>query len=545
MSKPPPKRRGPPTTATALTAAIQALERRALDPVDGASTSAFRILFGIIGLTAVARFFAYGWINALYLAPAHHFTYPGFAWVQPWPGWGMYAHFAALGLLSIGIAAGYRWRWCAALFAVGFTYVELLDQTTYLNHYYLVSLLALLLAVLPLDGRTVPRWAYWTLRFQVGVVYGFAGLAKLNPDWLLQALPLRIWLYQHSDLPAAGPLLAAPAAAYAMSWAGALFDLAIVPALLWRRTRIRAYAALALFHLLTGLLFPQLGIFPWLMTAGALIFFDPDWPQRLRDRILRRRNVPRPDIPRLDVVRPNVALRDVLRPDIARRDVAQPDTARPDAARQDVACPNVPTPDIARPDAARPDVPRPRVARPNSPGPHTPPSRRPALPTRFPRPTRAAIIVLTLFIILQIALPLRHYAYPGNVRWNEQGYRFAWRVMLSEKTGFVQYRVRCPDTGQSWLVFPDAYLTPIQTERMAIQPDLILQTAHLIAADYAAPGCPGVAVHADAHVAFNGRPNARLIDPDVDLAAIKPGLAPKHWILPYADGTGEDGYAGR
>lgn len=458
------------TAITAVTAIARGLERRALDPVDGASTSAFRILFGIIGLTAVVRFFAYGWIDALYLTPAHHFTYAGFGWVQPWPGWGMYAHFAALGLLSIGIAAGYRWRWCAALFAIGFTYVELLDQTTYLNHYYLVSLLALLLAVLPRDGRFVPRWAYWTLRFQVGVVYGFAGLAKLNPDWLLQALPLRIWLYQHGDLPAAGPLLAAPAAAYVMSWAGALFDLAVVPALLWRRTRMVAYAALALFHLLTGLLFPQLGIFPALMTASALLFLAPDWPQRLRDRILRR----------------------------------------PDAARSDI-----------------------------------PAARRPAPPTRLPRPNRAGIIALALFILLQIALPLRHYAYPGNVRWNEQGYRFAWRVMLSEKTGFVQYRVRCPDTGQTWLVFPDAYLTPLQTERMAIQPDLILQTAHLIAADYAARGCPGVAVNADAYVAFNGRPNARLIDPDVDLAAIKPGPYRKRWVLPYVDVDADADAAGR
>ena len=504
---------------TAIIAILSGLERRALDPVDGASTSAFRILFGIIGLTAVARFFAYGWIDALYLAPAHHFTYPGFDWVQPWPGWGMYAHFAALGLLSIGIAAGYRWRWCAALFAIGFTYVELLDQTTYLNHYYLVSLLALLPAVLPLDGRAVPRWAIWTLRFQIGIVYGFAGLAKLNPDWLLQALPLRIWLYQHSDLPAAGPLLAATETAYAMSWAGALFDLAIVPALLWRHTRIIAYAALALFHLLTGLLFPQLGIFPALMTASALLFFTPDWPQRLRDRILQRSQIlRRPDTPRPNATHPNATRHDAPRPDVARPDADRPDAARPDAARSA---------------ATRPD---------------TPPSRPPAPPTRFPRPARAAIIALTLFIILQIALPLRHYAYPGNVRWNEQGYRFAWRVMLSEKTGFVQYRVRCPDTGQTWLVFPDAYLTPLQTERMAIQPDLILQTAQLIAADYAAKGYPGVAVHADAYVAFNGRPNARLIDPDVDLAAIKPGPYRKRWVLPYvdADAAGRrDDYAGR
>ena len=127
---------------TAVSAISSGLERRAFCPVDGASIAAFRILFGLLGLATVVRFFAYGWIDALYIAPAHHFTYPGLGWAQPWPGWGMYAHFAALGLLSVGIAVGWRWRVCAALFGIGFTYVELLDQTTYLNHYYLVSLLA-------------------------------------------------------------------------------------------------------------------------------------------------------------------------------------------------------------------------------------------------------------------------------------------------------------------------------------------------------------------------------------------------------------------
>ena len=129
-------------------------------------------------------------------------------------------------------------------------------------------------------------------------------------------------------------------------------------------------------------------------------------------------------------------------------------------------------------------------------------------------------------------MPLRHYAYPGNVRWNEDGYRFAWRVMLTEKVGFVQYRARNAETGQAWLVAPEAYLTPLQVERMAIQPDLILQTAHIIAADFEQSGKGKVSVAADAFVSFNGRDNARLIDPNVDLAAIAPGLMPKWWVLP-------------
>jgi len=387
--------------------------------------------------------------------PDHHFTYLGFGWVRPWPGWGMYVHFAVLGLLSLGIAAGYRTRVCAALFFVSFTYVELLDRTTYLNHHYLMSLVSLLLAVLPLWGSSVPAWPIWTLRAQVGVVYAFAGIAKLNPDWLFSALPMRIWIYQHRDLPLIGPPLQETWAAYAMSWGGALFDLAIVPALLWRRTRLPAYCTLVAFHLATWVLFPQLGVFPWLMIGLTLIFFPPDWPRRLLRWI------------------PHIGA-------------------------------NIYSP-----------LPLPATA------------------ALLSWKTRAALVGLVLFVVVQLALPLRHFAYPGNVRWNEEGYRFAWRVMLTEKAGFVQYRVRDPDTGQSWLMEPDEYLTPLQVERMSFQPDMIQQTARIIAEDFTERGYPGVVVNADAFVAVNGRPNTRLIDPGVDLASIRPGLAPKAWVLPY------------
>ena len=88
--------------------------------------------------------------------------------------------------------------------------------------------------------------------------------------------------------------------------------------------------------------------------------------------------------------------------------------------------------------------------------------------------------------------------------------------MLTEKAGIVHYRVRDPDTGNTWLVTPDDYLTPLQVERMAFQPDLILQTAHFIADDFAVQGYDDVEVRAEAFVSWNGRINGRLIDPEVD-----------------------------
>ena len=445
---------------------------RAFRPVSGESAAAFRAIFGLVGLAVVLRLFARGWIGELYIEPEYHFGYPGFGWVRPWPDWGMYLHFAALGLLSIGVALGYRYRLCAALFFVGFTYAELIDRTTYLNHHYWIVLAALLIIFLPLNrvwsvdawrkpairADSLPSWVIWALRAQVGVVYVFAGIAKLNPDWLLHAQPMRRWLYQHGDMPLFGPLLQEVWIAYAMSWAGAAFDLTIVGWLLWRRTRLWAYLALVGFHVATWILFPRLGIFPWMMIGASLVFFDPDWPRRVMRAV--------------------------------RVKVGESASPRPSPIEGEGA-------------------------------------------GGLSWGRWAVLIGLGAFALFQVVMPLRHFAYPSNVRWSEEGYLFSWRVMLTEKVGFVQFRVRDADTGRSWIVSPDEYLTPLQVERMAFQPDLILQTAHFIAEDFAERGYSGVTVKADAFVSWNGRPNARLIDPDADLAAIAPGLGVKWWVLAY------------
>ena len=435
----------------------------AAHPVSAGSAAAFRIGFGLLGLAAVCRFVAKGWISELYLQPVNQFTYSGFWWVRPWPEWGMYAHFVLLGLASLGVALGYKYRLSIVAFFLLFTYVELIDKTTYLNHYYWVSLVGLLMIFMPLHRaasldarrsaapRTVPSYVIWILRAQVGAVYVFGGIAKLNPDWLLHAQPLRIWLYNNGDLPLLGRFLQEVWAAYAVSWAGAFFDLTIVCWLLWRRSRPAAYVLLVVFHVMTWFLFP-IGMFPWIMIVCSMVFFSPDWPRRALSRLLRR---------------------------------------------------PVPPP--------------------------------PAIRTHVFRPTWTWYVMaagLVVYALVQIAAPMRHLLYPGDVRWNEEGYRFAWRMMLTEKTGHARFRVTDPSTGEEWQEYPEKYLTPLQVERMAYQPDMILSTAHLIAHDMDERGRRGVEVRADVFVAFNGRKAARLIDPDVDLAQVEPGIGPKPWILP-------------
>jgi vitamin K-dependent gamma-carboxylase len=262
-------------------------------PVDIASLAAFRFLFGMVMAAGMVRFICKGWVHELYGQAVFYFPYPGFAWVHPWPEPFMQMHFVLLVLLAIAVAVGFYYRVCITLFFLGFTYVELIDQTAYLNHYYLVSLLSGLMIFLPahrgwsLDvylrpgfkQHVVPAWTINLLRFQIATVYLFAGLAKINADWLLHAEPLKIWLAARSDLPLVGPLLLQSWVACTASWLGAAYDLGVVFFLVYPRTRKAAFLAVILFHVGTWILF-NIGMFPWIMIAVTTIFFRPDWPRR-------------------------------------------------------------------------------------------------------------------------------------------------------------------------------------------------------------------------------------------------------------------------
>ncbi|MDB4973087.1 MAG: Vitamin K-dependent gamma-carboxylase, partial [Myxococcaceae bacterium] len=141
---------------------------------------------------------------------------------------------------------------------------------------------------------------------------------------------------------------------------------------------------------------------------------------------------------------------------------------------------------------------------------------------------------LTLYALVQVLVPLRHFLYPGNVLWTEQGYRFAWNVMLIEKTGWATFRVVDRATGRQRQVSPRSLLTRPQTKAMSTQPDLILAFAHELARREHIEG-RDAAVYCDAFVVLNGRAPQRFIDPAVDLAHEHESFANKRWIMPAPD----------
>ena len=171
--------------------------------------------------------------------------------------------------------------------------MELLDKTNYLNHYYFICLIAFLLLFVPAGSafsidafikknrlKTVPAWCINIFKLQMGMLYFFAGIAKLNYDWLFKAMPLRLWLAPHTDLWLIGPIMNEKVTAYVFSWAGMLFDLLIVFVLLSKKWRPFGYLSVVIFHLMTSLFF-QIGMFPYVMIGITIIFFSPEVHQRI------------------------------------------------------------------------------------------------------------------------------------------------------------------------------------------------------------------------------------------------------------------------
>ncbi|MEQ8907737.1 MAG: HTTM domain-containing protein [Vicingaceae bacterium] len=257
-----------------------------------APLAGFRIVFGLLLFFSSFRTLQKGWVYELYVLPNYHFAF--FDWIKPLDASGMTLLFILLCVSALGITLGFFYRLSALVFFILFTYVELIDKTYYLNHYYLVSLLCFWLVLVPanrshsldallfpkLRSTSVPHWSILIFKVQLSIVYFYAGLAKVNPDWLFEAQPLASWLPGRYDLPLLGSIMHWQETAYLFSWAGCIYDLSIW-IFLWRsKTRGLAYFFVLVFHILTAIIFPRIGMFPYIMITATLVFFSAAWHQK-------------------------------------------------------------------------------------------------------------------------------------------------------------------------------------------------------------------------------------------------------------------------
>lgn len=433
-------------------------------PVSIESLVFFRIYFGLMMLADLISYFQNGWIRQVYIKPEFHFKYYFFEWVHPWPGAGMYLHFIALSILACCITAGFFYRVSTILFCLGMTYLFLLEQAVYLNHIYLICLVSFLLIFLPchracsldairkpgLKSAVTPASAVWLLRFQIGLPYFFGGIAKLHTDWL-SGETVRLFFLNESLKGGIRSWMVEDPFVYGISWGGTIFDLLVVPCLLWRPTRIPAFICVLIFHVSNMFLF-TIGIFPWLMIGATLIFFPPDWPSRL----------------------------------------------------------------MGKTGALTVDGSPAKVFSVGS----------------FTRQQKLVLVLGSAFVVLHLLLPFRHWMYPDDASWSEEGHRFSWRMMLRKKITDVRIFLVDEQTKQHVEFDYHRVLTPNQSKKMARSPDMLLQYAHYLKRKLDPDGSRHLGVHVEALVSMNGRKPQLLIDPQVDLTQVQRSMFHQNWIVP-------------
>ena len=128
--------------------------------------------------------------------------------------------------------------------------------------------------------------------------------------------------------------------------------------------------------------------------------------------------------------------------------------------------------------------------------------------------------VLIAFLAGQIFVPFRFLFYPGHLFWTEEGYRYSWRVMLMEKTGYANFKIVDGKTGQRFYVQNEDFLTALQQKEMSTQPDFILEYGQYLGRHFTAQGHQNVEVYVESYAALNGRKSQTFIAADVDLMKV-------------------------
>lgn len=425
--------------------------------IDNSGLILFRMVFGLLITLEAWGAIATGWVRKVLIEPEFTFSFIGFEWLQPLPGNGMYYYFVVMGILGVMVMLGYKYRWAVTGYTLLWAGVYFMQKESYNNHYYLMLLLLFLMIFLPahrrvsidtklrptLRSNSMPRWCIGLLIAQVFIVYTYAAIAKIYPDWLDATAPA-VFMKGKADYWLIGGFLQLEWVHWAIAYTGILFDLLIVPLLLWCKTRLFGFGLSLFFHLFNSAVF-QIGIFPYMSIAFALFFFSP--------KTLQKRFLPRETY----------------------YDQAE------------------------------------------------------VIPPKYPK---IGITFFSLFLIVQLALPLRHWGIPEPVLWTEEGHRLSWRMMLRTKSGSVTVHVVDKNTGEKTRIDLYNRLTSKQRNGLATKPDFMWQFAQRLKKEYALQG-HDVAVYISSRVSVNHRPMQPFIDSNVDLASQKWSHFKHHtWILP-------------
>lgn len=420
---------------------------------DNRMLAIFRMLFGLLMAMHCILAILKGQVYRNFISPPFTFNYIGFDFLQPLPGQGMYIFFSLMALAALMVMIGYRYRFCSLVMACMWTIIYLMQKMDYNNHYYLMVLLCWMMAFVPAHHRfsvdahsgfaeqknVCRQWVPILFIGLLAIMYVFAGISKFDPDWLSGRF-LEIMFSRYRNHTFLSGIYSNSGFALLISYAGLLFDLLIVPALLWKKTRNAAFLLSCCFHLFNSYTF-HVGIFPYLGIALNLFFYMP----------------------------------------------IQTSLKEPQSITTG----------------------------------HTP----------YQRLIR---IALPLFLTIQLLLPLRHFIFPGNVFWTDEGYRMSWKMMGRTKSGWVKFKVTDAEGRLKEYIDPAKELSTTHCMWLAGSPDMIWQYAQRTKKKYQDTNNMRVKVFAVGEVSLNRRKPQPLIDSTINLAE-QTWQPFRHsaWILPF------------
>jgi len=433
------------------------LNRWLFKHIDNSALIIFRVFFGLLITLESFGAILTGWLRQTLVEPEFTFSFIGFEWLQPLPGIWMYVYFGIMGIFGIGVMLGYKYRFSIIAFTVLWASVYLMQKSSYNNHYYLLVLLNIFMCILPaqryfsvdvklnrsLLKQSMPQWCGLIIIAQMAIVYTWASIAKIYPDWL-DTTVMEILMRGKKEYLIIGDFLQQKWLHYILAYGGILFDLLIIPLLLWKPTRKWTFIVAIVFHLFNSIVF-QIGIFPYMSLALCVFFFEPETIQKLFFK-----NKPFYDSKEIII----------------------------------------------------------------------------------PSYKNILMVAFSLYFIVQISLPLRHWFIQDDVLWTEEAHRLSWRMMLRSKYGVAHYTVVDKATNKKTIIKLDDYLTKKQKTLASSRPDIIWQFAQRLKEKFTEEGSD-VTVYVDCRISINGRPLKLLVDPKIDLTSVKWNVV-KHneWILP-------------
>lgn len=422
-------------------------------------------------MVSVSRFIYLGWIEDHFVDPIFHFKYYGFFWVKSLGLYGMYAIHFMMFLSAAAVTVGYRYRLSIILLFLTFTYTELIDLTYYLNHYYFVSLVLFLMVFLPMH-RAV----------SLDVRSGRVQFVNRIPAWMVHSLMVIISIvYVYAGL-----------AKINQAW---LFE--ALPLSIWLPAHddlpiIGPVFRLPIVHYIfawTGMFYDTFIIFFLLWGKARKWAFASVVIFHVLTGLLFQIGV----FPIVMICVVTIFF-----------------SAEWHHAVLVKLCRIIDKWHLLMLNNIN------------------------ELVLETPKQKKQLFkIFLTSFFAFQLLFPLRHFLYPGNIFWTEQGYRFSWRVMLMEKSGVATFYVKDGDSGREGQVFNNEFLNAHQEKQMAMQPDMILQYAHFLGEYYQNRGMAKPIVRVESYITLNGSPSKLLLDTELDLMMIEDGFRDKDWLTEY------------